>query len=128
MPYQVDPREPIPKELEGITFLLRVFTQREVMRFKFLSLGIVQKMKGATRVGADAFDVAMGEEEIEKLEKCLSLGIVGWEETDLLPPFRASGAGHMAEELFDELPADLWFPLYTEIIVANGVTEADEKN
>jgi len=127
MPFHVDPREPVRREVGGITYHVRVFTQREVARFAVHSEALSAAMSGARDEGG-VHRVHLQESDIERLERCLCLGLMGWDETDVLPEFRSADDGHMDPAMLDEVPFEDWMPLYAEILAANRVTEDDEKN
>jgi len=128
MALHLDPQTPVEQSIGGVTYLIRVLTQREMARFAVNSEAIRARLR-ATPEGQPA---VLDEEDIRRLERCLQLGVAGWHDsTDaLLPPWLASPEGKrlMDASLLDAIPFGQWMPLYAAIIAANSTTEADSKN
>jgi len=126
MALNLDPQTPVEKSIGGVTYLIRVMTQRERARFGANSHPIAEKFRGA----AQGESVALDESEIVKLERCLQLGVAGWKDAPQMPRWRCAPGQprEMASELLESVPTGLWFDIYLAIIVENTVTEADSKN
>lgn len=126
----LDPQTPVERAIGGVTYRIRVLTQREMMRFAAHS----EAIRAALSRTPDGESATLDEAEIRRLEKCLCIGIAGWscpEGADtLLPPWRAApdGPRTMAVELLDAVPFVRWMEIYLAIVEANRVTESDAKN
>ncbi len=130
MALHLDPQTPVEKSIGGVTYLIRVLTQREMARFACLSEGITARLK-STPQGEPA---VLEERDIVRIERCLQIGLAGWASPDcgdaLLPPWKSDHEGprHMDVSLLDAIPFRWWMDLYAAIVETNTVTGADSKN
>lgn len=128
MALHLDPQTPVAQVIGGTTYLVRVLTQREWARFAIHSDAIRARIRSA-RTGEPA---VLDEDDIRRIERCLCLGIAGWEVAPgaPFPAWRcdAEGPRHMDPALLDTIPFDRWMELYLAIVRANRVTEDDAGN
>ena len=130
MALNLDPQTPVEKSIGGVTYLIRVLTQREMMRFAAHS----EAIRARCAQGGPDEPTTLDEAEIRRLEKCLCIGIGGWSNPEgadtFLPPWRAGpdGPRTMAVELLDAVPFTRWMEIYLAVVEANAVTETDSKN
>lgn len=130
MALNLDPQTPVERDIGGVTYLLRVLTQREMARFSVHSEAIRARIR-ATPADQPA---VLDEDDVRRLERCLQIGVAGWSMPafgdSLLPPWRSSPEGKrvMDAALLDAIPFGVWMELYAAVIEANTVTEADSKN
>lgn len=130
MALNLDPQTPVERSIGGVTYRIRVLTQREMARFAVHSEAIRARLRAAP----DDAVATLDEAEILRLEKCLCIGLAGWScpagADTLLPPWRASPEGKrlMDPTLLDIVPFARWMEIYAAVIEVNTVTEGDAKN
>jgi len=125
MALHMDPQTPVEKFVGGITYLLRVLTQREMARFATHSAAVSARLKSFPEDAPATLD----EDDIRRLERCLCLGVAGWN-AEGRPEWKSDHEGprHMDAALLDSIPFGDWMDLYLAIVSANQLTEADAKN
>lgn len=126
MALPLDPQSTVEATIGGVTYLLRILTQREMARFQIHGEAIKARIAGTPEGEVAVLD----EDDIRRVERCLQLGVAGWKDAPTMPKWRcdAEGKRHMAADLLDAIPFGDWMALYLAIARANTVTEGDRKN
>jgi hypothetical protein len=123
MPFFIDPKDPVSKVIDGITFNVRVFDGRERGKFSahLLPLSRVWSHNDEDEL------VSISETDIGHMEEIIRIGICGWG-GEGAPQFRTSKDGYLSRKSLGLIPFERWNELLTAVVEVNSVTEDDEGN
>ena len=124
MPFFIDPKDPVERVIDNITFKIRVFDGRERSRF-------VTHLLPLSRTWANVDDVedaavSMTEKDVDHMAEIVKLGVVGWSGPDA-PECKLS-RGYLSDRSLGRIPFERWSELLTAVVEVNTVTEDDEGN
>jgi len=120
----LDPRAPAKKEIEGITFHIRVFDS--VQRTSFMAhMGPLQQM---FEEHAEGDEVGLTDDLIDHLSTILKMGIMGWEGKDAPRPRFDKKTGYLKPKSLGVLDFSVWFQLLAAITETNTLSEEDAGN
>jgi hypothetical protein len=110
----LEPGKLVPREVEGVTFFVRVLTARE-------QLTLLEHAEKLDRSEDGVLAASMRDD----LWAVLRLGVADWVENG--SP-RVPGIEPLTEEQFDTIPIRIWGQLTNAIVEVNQIGAGDQKN